>query len=667
MSAEDNYFAKKYGGPNASTDPALGGTTPTTPQFPSDDKQANNYFAQKYGNVGQQPPPVAASQRPPSQGDAGAFMAGVESFNRVFGRIAEGALDLGARAGEAMGVPGASQFRQGLANENKLLNASLDQAATQHPLAAAAGTTAGIIGTSAIPFGTVPKGAGMGMTMLTSAGSSALMSAVSYNPTFEGRMDNAVVGGVLGGIIPPVFKGYGMASGDIGRRILGAAGPTVSQPSGFLGKVLHPERSALHDAALEVKNAGSFDSTMANANAFKQADIPVSMADAAQNPGINSTLLGKKMDIGVRGDIQNLRVPQTEAIAAKASDALESFVPGGRKLNAEIRNNLYDNLKNIQVSDDVQKQLLDNPSIAQRMELLNKNTDLGMGAIPNSNLAKWDALNKHIAGELWTNANKLGDDSTKMLPQERVALQGVKGQMADVLDAAHPDYKPAREAGERVHFYDLFQDQLAKPTYKAGTGNELTNDQFYSKLWGTPEKQEFFLDAVKNTGGNVDNVQNLMKVMNLTKSSVLDKMIATPNGKSAETYSTRSALNIAEKFANALSHERYEDALLKLTLSPTWQDKLSEALQKPSLGPKMQSVLDLLSSITKINSGQAIGGEPISMAIKSAIKPVLASYIPSIGTIGARVGGFLGASPEMVPDDQVRGLLNPQAVPTDAE
>lgn len=583
----DNYF-DKYDTPTQGAQ--------VTPQESPPPTNAN-YFDKYDAGAIASPQQAPAGNNP---NDQGALMAGVENFNRMFGSVAEGTMKVGADIASVFGAnkQEMNQLKTNIDTLGQGLDQSAQAAAQQHPVAAGIGAVAGVLSQAAIPMGAAGKGASLFDRAVATGGPSALMGFLNNAPTYADRAANAGVAGLVGMAMPVAAQGYMKAADQLGMR---GAGTAIDAGSGMIRKALDPQNAALDNASAAIKNAGAMDQTLANQAKFQAVGVPSSLADASQSAGITANLGAIPMNTARRGQIEQFRGAQTEAATGALNKELNQFVPGGLEANKDARNMAYSMLGTKTVPDDVYTQITANPAIKTRLDLINNNPDLGMSDVPDTSLAKMEAVRAELASDIWTQTKGLKTgERTTTTPGERTALRQSLSQFTNVLDQVYPEYKAARQLGDRVRNYELFQTELGHPTFVKGTGNEVTLDQMYSKLFGTPEKQDYFLDAVKSSGGNPENTKNLMDVLNLTKGSILDK--AADKADNAAMGDASSTSGVIQSVAKWFTTKKYQDALLKLNLSPNWQDQLTTVLNKKGQDSKLVGLSTLVRKVADTNS-----------------------------------------------------------------
>lgn len=545
--------------------------------------------------------------------DQGALMAGIENFNRVFGSMSEGALDLVAR------ITGADKLKASIKQTHDSLQASADKSAQQHPIASAVGTGAGILASAAIPMGGTTGS--LANRVLTNAGIGGAMGFTNYADNMGDRFKNAAGSALISGALPVAMEGYGKALGDVGQRLgFLPSNSTVQAGSGLMNKALSPDTAVAKDVNAEIANAGMTEQMLANKAKFNSLGIRSAVSDVAQSPGIDSKLAGVGMDTAKRGEITQFRTAQTGEVQSALTKQMDQLIPGGLAADTKIKNAMYKNLDSIEVPEEAMTKLMSNPSIAKRLESVNKDVDTGMANLPDNTFGKMEALRKSLAKDAY------GIDTD---PTASANLRGVLKDFTKTLDDINPTYKATRQAGDRISMYNEFKDELAKGAPKGGSGNTLDLDQMYTRLFGTGEKQQTFLDAVQRAGGNVNNSKDLIDVMNLLKGNKLDKLVTKADDRStvgileplgsAATGAilggpggalVGAALGLAHSIGKFMTKTRYQDAFLKLNLSPVWQPELAKVLTKKG-SAKLLGLTDLLRKVANTSVG--------SKAVKGSI------------------------------------------------
>ncbi len=556
-------------------------------------------------------------QNPQEGGMAATFMDGVENFNRQFARLAEGTLSLGAHA------VGATQFGNAVDQQTQQLDQSAAEASIRSPVASAVGTGLGVVGQAALPFGAAGKGASLTKQAMAGGLAGAGYGFLNAAPDLDSRIQNGAMGFLGGSLAPVALKGYAAAINDISTK-------TLNKTSGFMSKVLSPNKAALNNVAYEIKNTPKgLDAYGSRSDLFNKNEVPADLSDLTGNVQIANEQNKLINTPEIQKTIASHNSLQGDLLQGKLDKTLDNFVPGGLAANKAKVSEAYGVMDEIKVDPSVEGQLMANPSIKARLDLVNQNIDLGMADTPNTSLRKLDQVKRMFDNELHTKTRSITTDNKSNIDTgEWNALNQTRKELVDTLDNAVPGYKQARQVADRVHFYEEFSKLGRNIKSKAGTENEIPLTQQYDNLFGTPEKREYFLNAVERTGGNEKPVSDLMGMLNIVKDNSMSKLEKKPYGQksSFEATSAGPIKSIYNAIANKLGTQRYHKALIKLSLGGAkTQEKLAAVIARPNVLKRFEGVRDLLETMA----------EKTPESIKGT-----AAKIP------ARMGGYLSQGDE---------------------
>lgn len=484
--------------------------------------------------------------------DSGAFMAGVENFNRVFGNIAEGTIDLVARA------TGSKDLQERVANVHNSLQASADQSAAQHPIAATIGTVTGILGSAALPFGSAARGAGLLQRSIVGGGTGALTGFLNYAPSIQDRMNNGAVGAMLGAAAPVAFNAAGKLlrnsttglSTAAGKMMLGTAKGSAINDVNVINSAKNQVQSMLDDfvpggkAAIQQKQ----DELYAGLK-------NVSLDDASTESLLSNTAINKYLqqmegqELGLKTKLPNNNVAKLD------------------QLKQNIDKDIYNTTHNI-----------NSPSIGGFKQTLTS-----------------DQL-----GDLMQARNLLVDTLTK------------QGKSLGI------DYASIRKLGESKALYTRLSDTLKQaanqknldPTFDpTNVVQNKSIGKLYDVLAGTDLKKEYLLNAVESAGGDVNNTKQIISLLNTLRNNPVDTIIANA-GKSFDMAKDGLFLGsdkLLGTIVNKFTTGRYNDAVLKLVSSgPKLQENLSKALESGIIGKSLLALNPILNKLSE-NAGKMVG------------------------------------------------------------
>lgn len=321
-----NYFAdlraqEAQQNGNGDASPPTTSAPPTAPLTDAAPSGAGNgnYFA----NLNAQEQTAKQAQMNP---DDGAFFAGLENFNRSFGRMAEGVLKRGAN------LLGATDYANTVNNTSLALDASAAKAAEQHPMAAGVGNFVGetakyvpaMVATSGI--GAAAKGVQALSKAVGLGGASGLiMESLNNTQTDSQQMDNAFYGTLtgMGGGAAGFLLGKAMST--IGNYL----SPNKTPGTGFLTKVLDPDKAALNSVANEVSSNSINSAEMAAKQ--KAAENIGSYLSPAESIGTKSAIKKEASTVlqseGDKTLLNNLVTNRDELLRKKLTDTIDKANP----------------------------------------------------------------------------------------------------------------------------------------------------------------------------------------------------------------------------------------------------------------------------------------------------------------------------------------------------
>ncbi len=645
--ALDQKLSEQYLSNNKQTPQEAQGGDPIVNQF----NALNQQLAQQYNvkDVVTSTPSTPTVDDSFLSGMAQTFVDGVENFNRSFGKVVEGTLDLGAQISSIVGGgEQMSQYSRDVQQYSKQMDASAAQAAERSPIASTIGTVLGIGAQAALPIGQVAAGAPRLASAMTGAGTGMALGFVGTPGDVSQRLESAATGSLLGGAL-------GAAAPEINRAIKGVGGYLSNKlddsgaiaPSGLLRKTLNPTGAAMKDIAAEAQAAGGIDNIQGRKMPFKGIGIEPTAEQAVGSGPLSGILKGINNTPERARMLEGGFIKQQKDLLKKSKDLLDSFVPEGPEVAKAQNLSNYESLKNINIPDDTVSAIKTNKSIDSRLKQFNMSEDNLVKDLPDNNLYKLNEFKKSIDSELFNNVHGMKDGAKPLLATEKEALTQASTQLRDQLDKAYPEYANIRKLGERNIMYNKFTELLNEKKPVAGTllkeGGGVENKslaQVYDTLWGTEAKQEYFLDSLKSVGGDVKNAEDLIKVLNMTQKNALEKVYNTSYADYPTTIGG-DKLSLIQRTVYNLSKRRYQDAMIKLMFSgDEWQSKLAKALDHKSIGSKIKNVVNLIGDVAKRGANAA--------GMQGYDSPTF-----SPGAVGAAIGssGMLGS------DTQKQGLI----------
>ena len=536
--------------------------------------------------VEQQQAPAQQAQAPnpfddlvpgPKEKAQSAFMDGVENFNRQFGRMAEGVMDLTFRGAEALGSTKAAQLRQMNALNSKMLDDSAAAAEARSPNTALAAKMLGGVGSAVAYGGALGMGGSLPAAMAKTGLISGMQSAAEMAPDMETRGQKGLIGGTIGAVMPAVGAAIGA-----GYNALKGGGS-----SGYIKRVLDPNTAAADDLALGVTPEEGI-LAQGRVKAANNIGMELSPAQATGSELLKSQESSIPATLGAKAKAASYLNKQEAILKPQAQKLVDEFTPEGQNIAADLQATYKDNLKKFVIPAETK--VLTNPSVVARLKAVSNNVDLAAKDLPDNNLAKLDAVKQEIDRDLWANTNALRDKPANLTGGERSQLLAARKELMEAMDAV-PDtgYQQSRKIAQQYIYKRTFEDALKK----SGDGD--TSQGMYKVLWNTQEKKEYFLDAVKETGGNVKHAKEIIDLMEAYKNTGLDKLVKK------QVQSVKPTQIVGRLDAG------YQDALLKLMLSPSkqWQSAVAAGLNTPTPGAKFENVGRIVAKIMEIGGNVA--------------------------------------------------------------
>lgn len=494
------------------------------------------------------------------------FMNGVEAFNRQFGRMAEGALDIGAgivgTVGGALPVVGgaiqedAAALQRQIREVNRANEASARRAAEESPVAATVGGVAGAIGAGAA-FGGPGIGAAASIPakVAAGAGAGAALGAVDYAETSGERLRKAAIGGAIGGAIP-----LGVASVKAGWNAVGKY-------------ITKPRDAALSELTESVAAEGIRPGGVRQATATAREILgePLTPGQTFQRSGrqagaeiVAPREAGLLLEEGAKAQAAAKSMSVTKKVRDAVQETIDDIAPKGTK---ELKNQLYSELKEAVVDDGTLDSLKQNQVIADTLEDIGASKYSTLKDVPDNAVIKLDAVKKRIDDAL--RFDVFGEAQAKLQFDEKEALKQAKAQLTGTLDEL-TGYSQARKEAQKLITQNFYKDVLKKKKTDA-TVKDINN-----ALFGSQEKVDMFLQDIENVGGDPIRAAKIIELTgDLADNTLLRAMkrqaqVGTP-------LSTRFE-NLVERFANKMTGNRYNQAVIDIITEDNWVEDVEKAL-----------------------------------------------------------------------------------------
>ena len=517
--------------------------------------------------------------KPQAVGGGSSFMAAVEGFNRSYGRMAEGVLQLASPI-----LP--NSFNKGLEKHNAREEASYDIAKTNHPVASRVGEFGGYASQALVtPTASGSLAAQTGKLAATGGA----LGAVQY-----GDATDRAVAGTMG-------AAAGAAGGYVMNKMFGGGNASQVKDVGLLQKMINPQKAAARTIANQVVESG--DDVAAKGLAAKE--LGVSLTPGQKLGSSAAAKAETRIPIGsesMREAGSKYLKTQQKQLKAAVDDIVDNIVPGGEKAAREAQKKAYDRLATKMVPDKTQNKLLSNPIIDDELKALNTNkyTTQAVRDLPDTSVLKLDKVKQEIDRSLYKDAALTADPDKAMGAETRRAFQEARRLIVNSLDEAHPEYATTRKLSEKLILKNDLMDEIGKIAPEAGKGSrDISMDQLYQRLWNTPQKQQQFLDRLQSAGGDANHAQNVIEVMNQVRNSPIQSLLekASPSQK-VDVFGNPGGRIAA--FMQDLTEGKYNEAYLDMILdNKKWEPAVEKLLNKKSQKTMLMGFKQLLQKINK--------------------------------------------------------------------
>lgn len=530
---------------------------------------------------------------------------GFEAMNYQFGRLARGTLGLASYA-----VPGSQGFRDKLTKLGQEEAASLAEAQQRSPAATTGGSLAGAIGSGiayGAPIAAAMPAAGLGGAVAqgsaTGFGLGFLDEADSIGQRVKKGAVGALIGGAAGGL------GYGIGSGW----------------QAIKKNLIAPKEAALKNLADDIAAQGqNADDVMAAVKPSREIldDTPTPGQAMFQEdaPLVSSKEAGLNLNDTQRQVVTNKVLQQSAKTKQAINSTIDKIAPKGTK---ELKDTLYAQLSTQQLDDTAMSELRQNPVIAKELERIGKSEISIFKDLPDNSFTKLEEAKVSIDNAL--RFNVFGESTAKLSYGEKEGLRQARQLLVSTLDK-NTEYASARQAAQKLIVKDYYGKLLNK------LGKQPTLKDVNTKLFGSEEKIQAFLDDVAETGGDVESATKIIDLAKTMSDSTLKRTISRQ--KDIGSYITTNTQGITDKVANKLFGGRYKKAVLDLALDQKWPEKVSEILSQPTKTKAQESLLTTLFDVTSKGS----------KAATASTRSIIGKGIKNSAILGANraLSGYLG-------------------------
>ena len=566
------------------------GSQPKQPQAATRQQQQpmsenDKFYNQIMGNLSDQ-------QNTPST-----FMDAVEGFNRSFGRVSEGTVQLVAKG---LGLTGLEATQKKVHDAAEQSNA---QAAQRSPIANMLGGIVGDVGlgvyatAAGMGLGSIPgvaKGVGavsgyspaasLGVTAASGGVAGAAIGGLNYADTLDERIKNMAYGGAIGAAVPVGFQAIKSLTG-------------MTPVGDIISKYFRGKSVAINDlakqAAAQGETAETITAKVANANSLK---VPVTPGEALGGP-IRAAEAKVPLSENYRPDVNAVLQAKELGVKGQLQGTIDS-VAGPN--NADEVTKLFSSFKETKIPADKLSPLLQNPSISSRLKGMQGNVDSVAKDLPDDSFIKLNEIKKQMDKELF--ADTYHSPEKPMSPDTKFGIKNAIGQIKDTLQEVDPNYNVANKLAQQGIIKDEFNGLYSKLKLKAGTEQSPDVKDIYNTFFGNAEKQDTFLSKLAQTANTpeeatalTDNAKKLMDVMSKVQDSPLRRILnkgieANPKG-----------INVYQAIEKGALGEQYKDTVLDLMLhQDKWAPAISKILAK---GTPSKELTEFMRQITPMMQG----------------------------------------------------------------
>lgn len=588
--------------------------TPDQPQQPTANAQQPDAFDALLGSAGGD----AVNNAPaPKQST---FMDAVEGFNRSFGRVSEGTVQLVANA---MGWNNVARVQKQVHDAAEQSNA---MAAQRSPIANTIGGVLGDIG-----MGVYATAAGTGVTSapgisklvggiagyspaanlgVTAAGGGlggAAMGGLSYADSLDQRIKNMEYGGAVGAAVP------------VGFAALKALGKATPLPE-MVKKYFAAKPTAVKDLAEQAAAQGETPTTIANKIASaNELGIPVTPGEALGGPLRDAEIKNMVLTESTKPSV----ISSLQAKESGAKNLLKDTIDNiAAPDNKEQVGKLFDSFKNNVVPEDQLQPLLNNPSIAGRLKAMANNVDSVAKDLPDNSFIKLNEIKKGMDSELFSDA--FNKPAVPLTPDVKMGINNARQQIKDVLASVDPNYVEANKLAQKGILQGQFNDLYDKLKEKVGGNQSPSVTEIYNKFFGTAEKRGYFLDGLAQTADTpeeaktlISNTNKLIDVMSKVQDSTLAKVIK--KGVPSDSNSGGLFGMLSNAVDKATIGDSYKNTVIDLMLDQSkWAPAISKILSKKTMAQKVTEFVNQISPFAKGVGEGTTGSKLLTPAIQQS-------------------------------------------------
>lgn len=533
------------------------------------------------------------------------FMDKVDIFNRGFERYALGGLQM---LNNVPVLGRALPTDEQLAAKNAQSEANYQQAyaRTPSPVVDFLGRTGGAI-TAATPaaMATTTAGpAGLVGAVGQGAATGAMSGLMDYSENTSDRLEKGLIGGAVGGAFGAAAFGAG--------QLFQAISPKIGASS-FVKKFFQPKAAAVDDIASAIKTdyAGNIPRALddiANAPAGatpgealgkgasqvgvlrnQEASIPL---DASAKQSVSENIIPRVNDAkkGIYEAIGRMGTPKVKQAKSDAFAAMndEFISPDGSLVKGAPVSTNY-----------VPEFIKENPILSTKYAEVANAQSKAISSLPDNSVAKLHQVEASIKMDLFNAVPnpKTGIALKALEPDEKMALIEAQRAIRPILEQSD-EYSKAMAASSSLEKHNYYQELIKTKKADAGAKGSLSLDQVFDTVIPQKMRQQQFIKAVTDTGGDPTAVRQLVDIADSLRKAPLWETLK--GNKIGGQGLNGGNVSMIKQFVSDLTMDRYYKAMLDITLSgDKWKPMISEVLKAESEQAQQIGFLSLLKEAVK--------------------------------------------------------------------
>ena len=388
------------------------------------------------------------------------------------------------------------------------------------------------------------------------------------------RFQNALLGGILGGALPGL-QGIWKGTRAIGGRLLGTKKSKVRE----IAKVMSPR---------EMKTAKK------GMLAARKLGTQLTPGEAAVSKIIKAKEKAADVIPKTQAKVKQL-VEKREAVLKKTTkEVLEGVTPKADKVVKEQAKQLYKKVDEKIIPQSQLKEIVDDPIIAKARESAHKNPDWGLTNVKKGSMKEMRKVKEFLDKKVEVSAA----ETKKGTPNFN--LSKARDRLRNFLDDISPDYKEARKLSQSLINKRFYEDSIAKIPLEAGQQGP-TVSQIYRKLFNTPQKQKAIIKSVKEAGGDVKQVANMLRVMSRIEKSPLESLLGKPSALTEKIARGKAESTISTLTRHFLTR-KHQKSMIDLMTNPKWAKQVEKLVNIKGPVKLYKNVLESLKRAAAVKA-----------------------------------------------------------------